>query len=388
MGKEVRMSETYSVVLTGKVAANFNKAQVKTNLGKLFKLSDSQLNQLLCGKPTILQRGISREKAAKLRAVLASVGALSVVKVGKIDGSLAAQRTAAIARQPIEKRTNLNITKTALQDNAARKAPAVKPAAVKRPTANAAQTKPTVKKSAVNPVQAKTTAKKPTVSSVRAKATVQKPALNSAQIAAAARESSVNSPQAKYAVKKAAVNPVQTKTTAKKPTVNSVRAKATVQKPALNSAQIAAATRESSVNSPQAKYAVKKTAVNSLRTKTTTQKPAVTPVVAKTAEKRTAVSAVPTKPAMKKPVVNSVQAKTAVKKPLVNATTGTARRKQSAAQRPAVIKKITCPRCAHEQPFATACGLCKMDLTLHIRRLLRRDRARKVRMQHQAPLSQ
>lgn len=31
-----------------------------------------------------------------------------------------------------------------------------------------------------------------------------------------------------------------------------------------------------------------------------------------------------------------------------------------------------CPRCGHEQPFAEVCGLCKMDLTLHIRRLERR----------------
>lgn len=37
---------------------------------------------------------------------------------------------------------------------------------------------------------------------------------------------------------------------------------------------------------------------------------------------------------------------------------------------------IECPRCGHEQAFTTQCGLCKMDLTLHIKRLQRKERVR------------
>lgn len=33
---------------------------------------------------------------------------------------------------------------------------------------------------------------------------------------------------------------------------------------------------------------------------------------------------------------------------------------------------LTCPRCGHEQPVAKACSACKMDLTLHLKRLARR----------------
>ena len=42
---------------------------------------------------------------------------------------------------------------------------------------------------------------------------------------------------------------------------------------------------------------------------------------------------------------------------------------------------ICCPRCGHQQPFATSCGLCKMDLTLHIQRLRRKEQARAARRQ-------
>lgn len=55
----------------------------------------------------------------------------------------------------------------------------------------------------------------------------------------------------------------------------------------------------------------------------------------------------------------------------------------------AVVKEgfrpdIHCPRCGHQQSFVTACGLCKMDLTLHIQRLKRKERARANRLKARA----
>lgn len=47
-------------------------------------------------------------------------------------------------------------------------------------------------------------------------------------------------------------------------------------------------------------------------------------------------------------------------------------------------EQIRCPRCGHEQAFDTACGMCKMDLTLHIQRLQRKERARIRRLQSQS----
>ena len=42
-------------------------------------------------------------------------------------------------------------------------------------------------------------------------------------------------------------------------------------------------------------------------------------------------------------------------------------------QAPAIAPAdISCPRCGHEQAHASSCGLCKMDLTLHLLRIKRR----------------
>jgi hypothetical protein len=45
-----------------------------------------------------------------------------------------------------------------------------------------------------------------------------------------------------------------------------------------------------------------------------------------------------------------------------------------AAKTPAqALPSVTCPRCGHEQAHTTSCGLCKMDLSLHLQRLARRQ---------------
>ena len=51
----------------------------------------------------------------------------------------------------------------------------------------------------------------------------------------------------------------------------------------------------------------------------------------------------------------------------------------SANAAPSFTPAITCPRCGHDQDYTTACGKCKMDLSLHILRLERKARARAVR---------
>lgn len=57
-----------------------------------------------------------------------------------------------------------------------------------------------------------------------------------------------------------------------------------------------------------------------------------------------------------------------------------------AAAAPTQVKKamadVTCPRCGHEQPHATSCGHCKMDLSLHLQRIKRR--AKIIANRHQA----
>jgi len=38
------------------------------------------------------------------------------------------------------------------------------------------------------------------------------------------------------------------------------------------------------------------------------------------------------------------------------------------------IADITCPRCGHQQAHSSNCGLCKMDLSLHLQRIKRREK--------------
>jgi hypothetical protein len=41
---------------------------------------------------------------------------------------------------------------------------------------------------------------------------------------------------------------------------------------------------------------------------------------------------------------------------------------------PAIVEAdVSCPRCGHEQPHANSCSLCKMDLSLHLLRIKRRE---------------
>ena len=60
------MSETYSVVVSGQLVEGFELHQVKVNMTQAFKLSEAQVDKLLCGKPVALKRGIEKNLAVKL----------------------------------------------------------------------------------------------------------------------------------------------------------------------------------------------------------------------------------------------------------------------------------------------------------------------------------
>jgi len=46
----------------------------------------------------------------------------------------------------------------------------------------------------------------------------------------------------------------------------------------------------------------------------------------------------------------------------------------TAAVSGASLADVTCPRCGHQQAHASSCGLCKMDLSLHLQRIKRREK--------------
>lgn len=74
------MAETYSVVMTGKLAEGMAQEQVRANVGKLFKLGEEQLDKLFSGKPVAVRRNLDEQKAEKLCAALTKAGAIARVK--------------------------------------------------------------------------------------------------------------------------------------------------------------------------------------------------------------------------------------------------------------------------------------------------------------------
>lgn len=78
------MSDEYSVIVAGKVIDGFTVDQVKANVSKLFSLDGAKVSKLFSGKPIALRRGLSKERATKLRAALTNAGMLAVVKADKV----------------------------------------------------------------------------------------------------------------------------------------------------------------------------------------------------------------------------------------------------------------------------------------------------------------
>ncbi|WP_339669234.1 hypothetical protein [Dasania marina] len=74
------MSETYSVVLTGKLLNSESLDDVKAKVGAAFKLSAAQLDKLFGGKPVALKRGLDKKQAVRLSTRLQQLGAHAVIK--------------------------------------------------------------------------------------------------------------------------------------------------------------------------------------------------------------------------------------------------------------------------------------------------------------------
>ena len=108
------MSETYSVVMTGRIADGMELGQVKANVAKLFKLGDEQLEKLFSGKPVAVRRGVDRQQADKICAALTKAGAVAAVKSNRPLAPVEAP--AAVQAKPSEQ-----------AEPAAKAEPAVKP---------------------------------------------------------------------------------------------------------------------------------------------------------------------------------------------------------------------------------------------------------------------
>lgn len=86
------MSETFSVVLTGKLADGYDLVQVKENIARVFKLAPEKVEKLFGGKPVALKRGVDKAQAMKLRNALARAGALGIIKADALKQESSASK--------------------------------------------------------------------------------------------------------------------------------------------------------------------------------------------------------------------------------------------------------------------------------------------------------
>jgi hypothetical protein len=70
----------FNVVFSGEILDGFSVDSVKANLAKRFKLSPNHLEKLFSGKEVVVKRGLPKEAAQKLQAVLAGSGAISTAR--------------------------------------------------------------------------------------------------------------------------------------------------------------------------------------------------------------------------------------------------------------------------------------------------------------------
>jgi uncharacterized protein (TIGR00266 family) len=91
------MAAQYSVSLTGRVVAGFEREAVAAALAARFKLDAARAAALLGGKPTVVKKGVEEAAARQLVLVLAGIGAEAAVNAA----APAPAPAATVARAPV-----------------------------------------------------------------------------------------------------------------------------------------------------------------------------------------------------------------------------------------------------------------------------------------------
>lgn len=93
------MSEnSYEIVFRGKLVAGHDEAQVKANMGKLFKAGPETIDKLFAGGRVVLKKNLDRDTAYKYRDILKKAGAVTVVSSTDfaLDGNQSHQKPATV----------------------------------------------------------------------------------------------------------------------------------------------------------------------------------------------------------------------------------------------------------------------------------------------------
>lgn len=72
--------ELFEVAFNGGIAEGADPAQVRVNIGKMFKADDAKLEQLFSGKRVVIKKNIDQQTAMKYQAAMSKAGAVCEVK--------------------------------------------------------------------------------------------------------------------------------------------------------------------------------------------------------------------------------------------------------------------------------------------------------------------
>lgn len=94
------MAEQFAVVFKGELVDGADPAQVRTNLGKLFKTDAARVDAMFTGKTVVIKKGIDEDTAENYVAVLAKAGAVAEVVGTRAKAQTAPSPPAAEASAP------------------------------------------------------------------------------------------------------------------------------------------------------------------------------------------------------------------------------------------------------------------------------------------------
>ncbi|MCR9103984.1 MAG: hypothetical protein NXI15_01725 [Gammaproteobacteria bacterium] len=102
------MEKRYNIYYSGQIADQHDPAQVRQNLGKIFKADDSVLDKLFSGDLQLLKKNCDADTASKYEQAMARAGAVAIVRTLEANDAPADQASATdqpSAAQPTKKLT-------------------------------------------------------------------------------------------------------------------------------------------------------------------------------------------------------------------------------------------------------------------------------------------
>ncbi len=83
------MPARYRLVFDGSIALTADREEAKENIARLFRCERNRVDQLFCGRPTVLKRDLDHASAVKLKDAFDRTGALCTMEAEKATAEAA-----------------------------------------------------------------------------------------------------------------------------------------------------------------------------------------------------------------------------------------------------------------------------------------------------------